>query len=435
MKRWTVLVSLLMIVSATSAAAWGPNDPTDKKADPDGDGLGNLAEFLAGSNPLNPDSDGGGCGDGWEVLYGLDPTNPDDDAFDMDNDGWDNLREFQEGTHPLKANTDDDIYPIDSTDPNPLIPDGNGQEMEPGPEIPLPQPPEPYHDADNDTLPDEFEPEWGTDPYNRDSDGDQLHDGLEYAFGTDPNDPDTDDDGLWDGQELPKFLGDVNYTWTNPRRADTDGDGISDYYDDQDLDGLANWAEWTYDEDGQFHPWTLVRTADTDSDGVKDGAEVHGNDRNGGQTSDPTLPDTDGDRITDDIDPRTWVPDHLPWSRVSGNGTVTSPFFPKVVFKGVPFVVEGRIEYNVTEYDGAGTGDWAPARVAVKVQVWLEQGGQLTAISDPVTTSRFGAFKVTCTLGDDIRAGQAKLVITTTVHQRMAYIPMVWDDEVGNHLP
>ncbi len=48
MKRWALLVSLFMIVSAASAAAWGPNDPEDQKADPDGDNLGNLQEFLAG---------------------------------------------------------------------------------------------------------------------------------------------------------------------------------------------------------------------------------------------------------------------------------------------------------------------------------------------------------------------------------------------------
>ena len=123
MRRWALLVSLLMIVSATTAAAWGPNDPSDKTADPDGDNLGNLEEFLAGSNPLNPDTDGGGVPDGWEVKYGLDATNPDDDTFDMDNDGWSNLKEWEVGTNPLRANTDDDVYPIESTDPDPLVPE------------------------------------------------------------------------------------------------------------------------------------------------------------------------------------------------------------------------------------------------------------------------------------------------------------------------
>jgi hypothetical protein len=125
MRIYAILVALMLVASAGLAVAWGPNDPTDAKADPDGDKLGNLDEFKAGSNPLNPDTDGGGCWDGWEVMYGLDPANPLDDAFDSDNDGWSNIREFLEGTNPMNPNTDSDSFPLDSTDPHPLIPDGD----------------------------------------------------------------------------------------------------------------------------------------------------------------------------------------------------------------------------------------------------------------------------------------------------------------------
>lgn len=49
--------------------------PADS-ADPDGDGLGTLAEELTGSDPRTPDTDGDGLPDGWEFLRGLDPAKP-----------------------------------------------------------------------------------------------------------------------------------------------------------------------------------------------------------------------------------------------------------------------------------------------------------------------------------------------------------------------
>ncbi len=49
--------------------------PADS-ADPDGDGLGTLAEELTGSDPQKPDTDGDGLPDGWEFLRGLDPARP-----------------------------------------------------------------------------------------------------------------------------------------------------------------------------------------------------------------------------------------------------------------------------------------------------------------------------------------------------------------------
>lgn len=51
-----------------------PTDPALASEDPDHDGLTNLQEFLAGTDPLNPDSDGDGLTDGQESL--MYHTNP-----------------------------------------------------------------------------------------------------------------------------------------------------------------------------------------------------------------------------------------------------------------------------------------------------------------------------------------------------------------------
>ncbi|UCC93180.1 MAG: hypothetical protein JSW25_00430 [Thermoplasmata archaeon] len=429
MKKMALIVSLFLIVSAASATAWGPNDPSDKMADPDGDNLGNLDEFRAGSNPLVPDTDGGGIPDGWEVKYGLDPTNPDDDTYDMDGDGWDNLKEWQVGTHPLKANTDDDSYPIDSTDPDPLHPDGD---MYVDPPPPLPTPDIPLPDRDEDMLPDIHEPLYGCDPDVADADKDGLLDGYEVAVVCDPHDPDTDDDGLLDGQECMKDNFDWCYTGTNPRRADTDGDGISDYYDDLDMDGLANFEEWIYIEGQLPLGWTDPKDRDSDDDTVTDGREVKGNPLNGWQTSNPNMADTDHDNLRDDIDPRTWEPDYLAWSRIRSNNVFQSSFVPPIVTKGVPFNIEGHVEFNQTEFTGGDTGDWMPIETSMKVQVWLEQGDVFVPISDVVVTGNDGKFKVSCTLGDDIRAGEAVLKITTSIHEKVDYIPVTWTDLDGN---
>ena len=66
----------------------------DPVADPDRDGLRNLYEFMAATNPLVRDTDG----DGIEDLY--------EDSIDAD--GFHNLDEQTAGTDPRRADTDDD---------------------------------------------------------------------------------------------------------------------------------------------------------------------------------------------------------------------------------------------------------------------------------------------------------------------------------------
>jgi hypothetical protein len=74
-----------------------PNDPLVAMEDPDRDGLTNLAEYNAGTDPLSPDTDADGLNDGDEVLkYKTNPLLADTDG-DLIPDGI----EIQTGTDPL----------------------------------------------------------------------------------------------------------------------------------------------------------------------------------------------------------------------------------------------------------------------------------------------------------------------------------------------
>lgn len=96
--------------------------------DPDGDGLTNLQEYNANTNPTKEDSDGDGISDSEELANGTDPTNgtsgdgdnlPDDwenkyfgsltygDNDDPDGDGMSNLLEFKYKRNPNAPAVDD----------------------------------------------------------------------------------------------------------------------------------------------------------------------------------------------------------------------------------------------------------------------------------------------------------------------------------------
>ena len=78
----------------------------DGSGDADQDGLNDLDEFRAGTDPFSPDTDGDGLPDLWEVSKGLSPTNAADVADDPDGDGLNNELEYELGTDPLSFEPD-----------------------------------------------------------------------------------------------------------------------------------------------------------------------------------------------------------------------------------------------------------------------------------------------------------------------------------------
>ncbi len=339
--------------------------------DPDGDGLINIREFLgrdwtANTNdwtdPTNADSDDDDMPDGWEMSHGLDPLDPDDAFEDPDDDGLQNISEFLAGTNPKLSDTDGDFLPDGpevftyGTDPN--RPDTDGDGLLDGREV---------WDKDMDGIRDGgFFPMWkGGDldgdgcldgPTDWDTDGDGMPDGFEVIdeFGNlrndnrlDPYNPydgddDPDGDGLSNLQEYmvrDSLYGNnvSGYAWdysSDPFNPDSDGDGMPDGWEvmfglhpmdpvpvggisptnfvryevlgvdgDLDADGLWNGREYSI----RFHldpnanpneihslstdPWN----PDTDGDGLDDGQE----DRS--FRSIPVVQDSDADRLMDGV--------------------------------------------------------------------------------------------------------------------------------------
>jgi len=158
-------------------------------------------------------------------------------------------------------------------------------------------------DRDKDGLSAKMEKELGTDPKIADTDGDGLKDGAEVnQYATDPLKSDSDDDGLSDAAE-------VNQYKTNPLKADSDGDGLSDADEvnkhetdplkaDTDGDGLNDGAEVN-----QYK--TNPLKTDTDGDGLSDGVEVNQ------YKTDPQKVDTDGDGLKDGAEVNQYKTDPL----------------------------------------------------------------------------------------------------------------------------
>lgn len=154
------------------------------------------------------------------------------------------------------------------------------------------------NDLDGDGLTNSAEQEFGSNPEKADSDDDGLNDWHEKSLGTNPNKPDSDDDSINDLEEYtnlsnPAGSGDLDSDGdglsdkqelglkSNPYAEDTNQDGINDAEalkqdislidNDLDKDGLTNFEEGIRGTD--------PRKADSDGDGTDDYQQIFGHPR------------------------------------------------------------------------------------------------------------------------------------------------------------
>ena len=220
--------------------------------DYDGDGLSNSTEIGLGTDPLDPDSDDDGLSDGWEVDNTLNPLSSvgDDGASgDPDLDGLTNLEEYNASTNPQNPDTDIDGLPdgweVDNS-LDPLVDTGDDGAA---------------GDPDGDTLLNIQEYSlvsnslWSVVWTNVSGSSASFSFGMPGS--TDPQIIDSDSDGLSDFFEITTNAAITNLYFTNPNDEDTDGDGFLDGWEiengsdptnsvlnpDIDGDGLTNAEE------------------------------------------------------------------------------------------------------------------------------------------------------------------------------------------------
>ena len=283
------LTNLEEYMAGTDPLSWDTDGDTFER--PDGSEL----EFHDGwevddddpqnaTDPTNPDSDGDGMWDGWETYYGLDPLNASDRFLDMDNDALPNYLEFAypapdqkwwDSTDPLIWDTDDDNLPDGWEAYNALLLkyDPKFEPMDFQYYITSLDPTFPDSDLDTDTEWLDFNGNGITDPGEFLDKPDNVTNLVEYTgtrlfpYGTDPNDADTDDDGLTDGEELLNgFSGELI-------------DGI--YYSVQGFVGVYYTNASNPDTDMDVHPVD-------DNLMLDDWEEVNGQTHNGNITFPPT---------------------------------------------------------------------------------------------------------------------------------------------------
>ncbi|MFC1839664.1 leucine-rich repeat domain-containing protein [Thermodesulfobacteriota bacterium] len=152
----------------------------DGTGDYDGDGLTDLEEYDAGTDPTETDTDNDGMSDWFEITYfgNIDR----DGTGDYDTDGLTDLEEYDAGADPTETDTDNDGMSdwFEITYFGNMDRDGTG-------------------DSDTDDLTDLEEYQNNTDPTEVDTDEDGMPDGWEAQYGLDPLTDDSSEDPDEDG--------------------------------------------------------------------------------------------------------------------------------------------------------------------------------------------------------------------------------------------
>jgi hypothetical protein len=342
---------------------------SDAARDCDDDGLSNVEEFAAGTDPGIADQDADALPDGLEVACGSDPFVA-DASKDPDKDGLDNLAELDAGTRCDREDSDldglTDPEELNLTHTNPTRTSTGGSGLADGWlqtfHLPLDDAAAGFQDADGDALTNLEEYQVtvqlaskqangtlqgrallevflrGLDPFKNDTDGDAMSDAYEVRYGLDPLDAGLADtsvgpEGDPDRDGLPnKLEATAN---SNPFLGDTDGDTLTDLEEvtqgwvvkvedkvrnvtsdpsraDSDGDGLSDLEEKQGRAVRQavehVFPALDPRSPDTDLDALGDLQEITLaiTSPTEPRRLDPTDPDSDGDGLLDGDEYRFW---------------------------------------------------------------------------------------------------------------------------------